>query len=178
MQLEELKYPIGKYKPNKEPSPEQLKEWIGHIESFPEQVEQLLASATLEMLSWRYRPEGWTIQQLVHHCADSHMNSLIRFKLALTEEEPTIKPYDEGSWAVLPDTTPDALEASLLMIKGIHKRWGLLLHSLTIEQLQRSYIHPEHGKKFNLAETVGMYAWHCDHHLAHMQQAIHSKGKY
>jgi len=114
-----------------------------------------------------YRPEGWTVQQLVHHIADSHMNAYIRFKLALTENKPIVKPYDEKLWAELPDSKLVDVSVSLDLIKSLHKRWTILLKQLTEEELEKEYLHPESGMK-NLKETICHYAWHCNHHLAHI----------
>ena len=125
-------------------------------------------------LDYIYRPGGWTIKQVVHHCADSHMNSLIRFKLALTEDLPTIKPYFEERWAELADYH-NPISDSLIILQGVHNRWVTLLKSLDQEQLKRDFIHPEHQKRFTLKETMALYAWHCQHHLAHIEQALEFK---
>src|SRR5690606_40023431 len=123
-------------------------------------------------LAKRYRPEGWTIRQLVHHCADSHMNSFIRFKLTLTEETPTIKPYLEDLWAELPDASHLPIDSSLDVLKGLHHRWTALLKSLTEEDLKRQFIHPETNERISLETNIGIYAWNGDHHLAHMGQMV------
>ena len=106
------------------------------------------------------------------------MNSFIRFKLALTEDMPIIKPYYEDRWAELIDSKDDDISYSLNLLSGLHKKWIILLKSLTDKQMRLEFIHPEHGEKFNLAETIGNYAWHCNHHLAHIKNAIDSNGKY
>jgi hypothetical protein len=176
MNIEELKYPVGKFKYAK-PTHDQHKQWIKDIETFPAKVREIITGLSSKQLAWAYRPEGWTIQQVVHHCADSHMNANSRFKLALTEDNPTIKPYEEALWAKLPDMAND-LEDSLSILDGLHKRWNSLLESLSEEELDRTYIHPEHNKTFDLRFTVGMYAWHCNHHYAHIKQALHHKGQF
>jgi hypothetical protein len=178
MDLEKLKFPIGKYSPNKNPSNTELKIWIETIEAFPAQVEQLVAATTSEQLNWKYRPDGWMVKQVIHHCADSHMNSLIRFKLALTEDTPVIRPYYEDRWANLEDGLTTEIEESLVLLKGMHKKWTRLLKSLTKDQLKMEFVHPEHGLQFNIAETIGSYAWHCKHHLAHIKNGLNSTGKY
>lgn len=178
MNIQKLKFPTGKYNPNKNPSSELITQWIKQIEDFPTSIEDLCRNISLEQLNWKYRPEGWTVKQLVHHCSDSHMNSFIRFKLALTEKSPTIKPYFEDRWATLADSLDENIEDSLSLLRGLHKKWVILLRSLNDEQLRMEYTHPEHGKKFNLAETIGNYAWHCKHHLAHIRNALASNGKY
>ena len=178
MNQENLKFPVGEYIPVLKPNDDLLCQWIFDIESFPVNVEELTKDISIEELNWKYRPDGWTVKQVVHHCADSHMNSVIRFKLALTENAPTIRPYLEGEWAELADSKSDDIKDSLILLKGLHNKWVLLLRSLTPEQLKREFIHPEHGRRFSLAENIGLYAWHCNHHLAHIQNAINSKGKY
>ena len=176
--MNELKFPIGPYTANKNPDENTLSIWLKVIELFPQNIIALTTNLNPEELNWRYRPEGWTIKQLVHHCADSHLNSIIRFKLALTEDMPKVRPYYEDRWAELPDALDDNIEPSLDLIKALHHKWLILLKSLTKEQLKKEFVHPEHGATFNLAETIGNYAWHCRHHLAHIELAIEAKGKW
>ena len=178
MDIKKLQFPIGKYIPNKNPNHELIAQWIKQIEDFPTEVENACRDISIEQLNWRHRPGGWTVKQLVHYCSDSHMNSLIRFKLALTEKSPTIKPYFEDKWAELADSLDNNIEHSLNLLRGLHKKWALLLRSLNDQQLELEYTHPEHGEIFNLAETIGNYAWHCKHHLTHINNAIASNGKY
>lgn len=128
----------------------------------------MLSETTLELT---YRPSGWTIRQVVHHCADSHMNAFIRFKLALTEDSPTVKPYREEFWAELPDILNLPIEPSLQILEGLHQRWATLLRSFGSREWMAGYIHPEHGKHVGLDEATGEYAWHCRHHLAHIRVA-------
>jgi hypothetical protein len=176
--LHKLKFPIGEFtKPNRISSID-ISKWIGDIESFPTKVKQLTKDLTVQQLNWKYRPEGWTIKQVVHHCADSHMNSLIRFKLALTEDTPTIRPYHEDRWANLIDGNDDNLEDTMLLIQGLHAKLGKLLRHLKPADFPKEFVHPEHGKHFRLDETIGVYAWHSNHHLAHIQQAINHKGEF
>ena len=125
-----------------------------------------------EKLKNKYRPDGWTIKQVVHHCADSHINSFVRFKLALTEDVPAIKPYFEDRWAELSDSLSNDISDSIQILNSLHNKWVLLLRSLTVEQLHREFFHPETNKKISLKENIGLYAWHCNHHLAHIQLAI------
>ena len=178
MELELLKYPIGHYIPNKKPDQQTLKHWILTLEEFPERLEQLIQQLSEESLNWKYRPNGWCIKQVIHHCADSHLNSIIRFKLALTEDKPSIRSYFEDRWAKLPDATNNNVDASILLLKGLHNKWCVLLKSVNKTQLQLEYFHPEHNQYFNIAETIGMYAWHCNHHFAHIKIGIASNGKY
>ncbi|WP_283637205.1 YfiT family bacillithiol transferase [Aquaticitalea lipolytica] len=176
--LEKLKYPIGTFEAPKVIDDALILTWIEDIEHFPTAIAELTKNLTVQQLHWPYRPNGWNIKQVVHHCADSHMNSIIRFKLALTEDSPTIRPYYEDRWATLVDGNDNNLENTLLLLKGLHAKLGILLRSITKEQMAREFIHPEHGRRFRLDETIGIYAWHSNHHLAHIKQALHYKGKF
>ena len=167
-ELDQLRFPIGKYINTTVIDSNGLKNFIADIQSFPKCLNEEVAHLNDAQLDTPYRPEGWTIRQVVHHCADSHMNSLTRFKLALTEDSPTIKPYYEERWAELADSKFTPIESSLKLLEGLHERWVALLNSLTELQLKRNFIHPEHGKSFQLDENIGVYAWHCNHHLAHI----------
>jgi hypothetical protein len=178
MDLEKLKFPIGVYVGKANATNDDINKWINDIENFPDCLELLLKDASTEQLNYKYRPNGWMVKQVIHHCADSHLNSIIRFKLALTEELPTIKPYFEDKWAQLPDSLIDDVSGSVLILKGLHKKWVILLRNLNEEQLKREFYHPEHNKKFTLKETIGVYAWHCNHHLAHIENGLNSNGKY
>jgi hypothetical protein len=129
-----------------------------------------------EELKWKCRPEGWTIKQVIHHCSDSHINSIIRFKLALTEDNPTIRPYREERWAELDDSINDDISISLSLIEVLHTKWAYLLRSLSEEQLNRTFNHPNSGE-FTLKQAIALYAWHSNHHLAHVKQALASDGK-
>lgn len=175
-ELEKLKYPIGRFKLPKLIDAKHISDWIRIIEVFPTKIQALTAELSQKQLLWCYRPDGWNIAQVVHHCADSHMNSFIRFKLSLTENEPVIKPYHEDRWANLVDGNSSDLAASYSILSGVHARWVLLLNALNEDDLSREYIHPEHGKRFRLDTSIGIYAWHCNHHLAHIKQAINNEG--
>jgi hypothetical protein len=170
MDNEKLKYPIGKFDKPTIITKDILNKWISDISTFHNRLSNEVSSLTDEQLDTQYRPNGWTIRQVVHHCADSHMNSLTRLKLTLTEDKPTIKPYFEDHWADLPDTKSMPIQPSLQMIEGIHERWVVLLNNLTDDQLEREFVHPEHGKTFRVDENIGIYAWHCNHHLAHIKE--------
>ena len=167
-----LSYPIGTFHLPKTITSNQVEEWIRTIASFPEKMKSILASCSDEGLDTPYRPQGWTVRQVVHHCADSHMNCYIRFKWALTEDKPVIKAYDEKAWAELDDTRIAPVDNSLLLIRGIHHRWVYLMQAMNREQWKRCFIHPDGMKEITLETAAGMYAWHCEHHLAHIKQAL------
>ena len=176
--LEKLKFPIGKCPKTDSISENDLENWIAIIENFPSKIKNLTETLSVEELNLIYRPKGWNIKQVVHHCADSHMNSLIRFKLALTEDVPNIKPYEEALWAELADGNSNDISPSIKIIEGVHARWVLLLKSLNSTELKRQFFHPENLKISSLEETIGVYAWHCNHHLAHIEQALLQKGQF
>ena len=175
---EKLKFPIGKCPKTDVVSQNDLGTCISIIEIFPSKIKKLTSILSIEELNWAYRPQGWNIKQVVHHCADSHINSFIRFKLALTEDVPTIKPYEEALWANLTDGNSDDILPSIQIIEGVHARWVLLMKSLSSTQLKRQFFHPENLKIASLEETIGVYAWHCNHHLAHIEQALLHKGQF
>ncbi len=174
-ELHTLKFPIGQYHKKISPSREDLTAFISDIHLFPQRLREAVETLSQEQLDTAYRPDGWTIRQVIHHCADSHMNSFIRFKLALTEDTPTIKPYWEDRWAELIDSKM-AIEFSLHILDGLHTRWTALLDALTAAELKRTFIHPEHNDPFKIDEYIGMYAWHCNHHLAHIKELKKRKG--
>jgi hypothetical protein len=168
MNLEKLKFPIGTFEKPEVITKEILTLWISDISTFPERLKKEVLHLTDQQLDAPYRSEGWTIRQVVHHCADSHMNSFTRLKLTLTEDRPIVKPYFEERWAELSDSKSFPIDSSLKMLVGIHERWSFLLNNLTDIDLERIYIHPEHGTSFRIDEYIGLYAWHCNHHLAHV----------
>lgn len=178
MNLEKLKYPIGIFEKPISITASDIKNWIATIEQFPNRIKKISKNLSEEELHYTYRPNGWMIKQVIHHCADSHMNSFIRFKLALTEESPIIKPYEEAKWAELIDSLDNNIEASLQIIDGVHYRWSMVLKNLNKEQLSKQFINPESKKTFQLDETIGLYAWHCEHHLAHIMQALFNKNEF
>ena len=169
-ELEKLRFPIGHFVKPESYSKEIITKYIQTISEFPTKLKLEVSHLNSEQLETEYRPDGWTIKQVIHHCADSHMNSFIRFKLALTEEKPKIKPYFEDRWANLSDGKNMQIESSLLILEGLHERWITLLKSLSDENLERTFIHPEHGNETRLKENIGIYAWHCEHHLAHITE--------
>lgn len=164
------RYPIGQLECDDVITKEQIAEWIENIHELPVQLTEIVKDLSDEDFNRTYRENGWTVRQLVHHIADSHMNAYIRIKLALTEETPTIKPYEEAEWAELPDYQVP-LSVSLQLIHSLHERWVYLLRCLTEEQLKRVFLHPESGIT-SIEKSIGIYAWHGKHHLAHIKSAL------
>ena len=163
-----LAYPIGKFQKPENITNKNIQTWVDEIEAFPQQLYNVAADLSEEKLQWNYRPGSWTIQQVINHCTDSHINAFIRFKLALTEENPTIKPYDQDFWANLKEAKSAPVKYSLQILEGLHFRLAMLLRDLTETELERTFFHPEHKRTFTLKETIGIYAWHGKHHLAHI----------
>jgi hypothetical protein len=176
--LKRLKYPIGEFQTPKSINKEDVKNWIRIISEFPNEIRNLTQNLTIEELNFIYRPDGWSVKQVTHHCADSHMNALIRFKLCLTEEKPIIRPYQEALWANLSDSLEDDITNTLLLIQTLHHRWVLILNNLNEDDLSKEMVHPQYGVTYKLYEVIANYAWHCEHHLAHIKNALHFKGKY
>ncbi len=165
--MTDLRFPIGEYAPPKTIALDLIREWTGTLERAPRQYRQAVTGLSEEQLDTPYRPDGWTVRQVVHHVPDSHFNAYARFKLALTENEPTVKPYDEAAWAELEDGRTGPVGASLDMLEGLHSRWVRMLRAMTPEDFAKRFNHPERGV-IRLDWTLGLYAWHCDHHLAHI----------
>ena len=163
---EDLRFPIGNFDKNIEVTPDLRKVFIQTITDLPKNLENAVADLTDEQLDTPYRPEGWTVRQTIHHIADSHLNSYIRFKLALTEDTPTIRPYYEDRWAELADSFLP-IASSLAITENLHLRWTTLLNSMREADFQRKLIHPESGE-WTLGEMLGLYAWHGKHHTAHI----------
>jgi uncharacterized damage-inducible protein DinB len=161
------RYPIGKYQPQ-EYSDTLKQQWIADIQFLPQELENAVLNLDEAQLQTPYRDGGWTVHQLVHHVADSHMNAYIRFKLGLTEENPTIKPYDENKWSVLADVDIVPINVSLTLLHAMHKRWTVVLENLERTDFDRTVVHPEHGRQMTLWFLLGLYAWHGRHHTAHI----------
>ncbi|MGB3064458.1 YfiT family bacillithiol transferase [Sphingobacterium thalpophilum] len=170
-ELEKLRYPIGRFAVPDYIDTQLLQDWIKTIANFPTRIKSEVSGLTDTDLEKRYRPDGWTIKQVVHHCADSHMNSFIRFKLALTEDNPTIKLYEEQHWAELADAKSIPIDSSVKLLEGLHERWETLLTNLSNEQLERTFVHPATKRLISLKVNIGLYAWHCNHHLMHIVNA-------
>ncbi len=169
MSLEQtdLRYPIGKFTPPEHYAQAETDAFVDRIKHFPAQLEKEVASLTEEQLDTPYREGGWTVRQVVHHLADSHMNAYIRFKWALTEENPVIKAYDEKKWADTPETKA-LVQLSVALLKALHDKWVTLARGMTTNQWASLFTHPQTQKTFRLYQVAGMYAWHGDHHLAHI----------
>lgn len=172
---DDLRYPIGGFAPLETITATQVDAWIDEIAALPGALRRTVTPLTDTQLDTPYRPGGWTVRQVVHHVPESHLNSFIRFKWALTEDRPTIKAYDEKGWATLPDVRTVPVAHSLDLLDALHVRWVGLLRSLSWDQLQREFVHPDSGS-VSLAETVGAYAWHGRHHLAHIDRLIDREG--
>ena len=166
-----LKYPIGLFEKPNEIHEEILNRWINNIQELPYLLNEEVKNMNNNDMSKTYREGSWHIRQIVHHIADSHINSYIRLKLSLTENNPTIKPYFEDKWSNLIDANDMSVSSSLKIIEGVHERWVYLLKSLSEEELNKTFFHPEHQKSFSIKENIGIYAWHGLHHLAHIQLA-------
>jgi hypothetical protein len=162
----DLRYPIGRFERPAAAGPDRRREWIDTIAAAPSRYRDAVRGLSDEQLDTPYRPDGWTVRQVIHHVADSHMNSFIRFRLALTEDEPTIKPYDEGKWALLKDSG-EPVEVSLALIDSLHHRWVVMLKALEDGDFARTLRHPESGV-MNLDILLALYAWHSRHHEAHI----------
>ncbi|MGI8495723.1 MAG: YfiT family bacillithiol transferase [Pyrinomonadaceae bacterium] len=166
---EDLKYPIGNFQPPQEVTSEMRDEFIQTIEELPSKFHDAVDDLDDNQLDTPYRPEGWTVRQVVHHIADSHINSFCRFKLGLSEETPTIKPFDEASWAEMNDSAFAPVDLSLNIIDGVHARWALLLKSMSGDEFERKINHPERGE-MTLNNLLALYDWHGKHHTAHIMR--------
>ena len=168
--LEKLRYPIGKFNVPEIYTAEILADAIQIIASFPERLKAEVAHLSPTQLEKPYRQDGWTIRQVIHHCADSHMNCFIRLKWTLTENNPIIKFYYESLWSEGIDNKTMPIEPSLELLAGLHYRMAFLMKSLTPVALEKSYYHPQYEKTFPLKEVICSYAWHSEHHLAHITE--------
>jgi len=172
LELEQLRYPIGRLKFPETITKDDIKEWIEILEKFPFRLEQLVSNLTEEQLDTPYRPEGWTVRQVVHHLSDSHHHSYTRFKWALTEDSPLIKAYYEGDWAEMEDSRSAPIKMSLDHLKAIHYKLVYLLRSLSQDNLNKGFIHPETKKLVLLKQNLALYAWHSNHHYAHIKNLL------
>ncbi len=163
----DLRYPVGRFQAPATISPEDRARFIDTIEALPARLRAAIAGLNDVQIDTRYRDGGWTVRQVVHHLADSHMNSFVRFKLGLTEDAPTIKPYLEGPCAETADSVNVPADASLALLDGLHQRWTVLLRAMTEQDYQRTFKHPERGV-IRLDANLALYEWHCRHHTAHI----------
>ncbi len=163
----DLRYPTGKFHYEGEMTEEARRRAIQDIAETPTRLRAAVQGLTAQQLDTPYRPDGWTVRQVVHHLPDSHLNAYIRFKLALTEDEPTIKPYEQERWANLVDTRNTPVEVSLALLDSLHQRWVVLLKSLGPADLARTFRHPEQGI-VSLDKQLALYSWHGQHHVAHI----------
>ncbi|WP_299160957.1 YfiT family bacillithiol transferase [uncultured Eudoraea sp.] len=174
--LEELRYPIGKYEVPSTISEDQVLEWIRILEHYPNKLELLVKELSTTQLETPYRPDGWTVRQVIHHVADSHHHSYIRFKWALTEETPVIKPYLEKKWAALFDSRTAPIELSLKHLSAVHAKLVYLLKGLSSSDLKRSFVHPESQESTTIIENIGRYVWHGNHHYNHIKNLLKREG--
>lgn len=165
--MDDLRYPVGRHDPAAPVTPEQVEQAIRDIRELPDRLAEAVAGLDDAQLDTPYRPDGWTVRQLVHHVADSHLNSHLRLRLALTEESPPIRGYDQSRWAELHDVRTLPIEPSLQILRGLHERWIDLLESLEPGQLERTLQHSELGA-ITLAQLTCLYGWHSRHHVAHV----------
>jgi uncharacterized damage-inducible protein DinB len=165
---EDLRYPVGKFnRPSSSPNADERRELVQQIAATPAHMREAVAGLMESQLDTPYRDGGWSVRQVVHHVPDSHMNAYTRVKLALTEEQPTIKPYDEAAWAKLNDVRDTPIEISLVLLETLHKRWDTILRAMTDADFARTLMHPEHGV-MTLDALIAMYAWHGRHHVGHI----------
>lgn len=165
--MDDLRYPVGPFAYDKDTTPARRGEWIRQIAGAPELLRSAVSGLSDRQIETPYRPGGWTVRQVVHHVPDSHLNAYCRFKLALTEDNPTIKPYDEAAWANVADTAGTPLDVSLTLLEALHQRWVVLLESMTPADFARPLQHPERGA-ISLDWMLQLYAWHGRHHAGHV----------
>jgi len=178
MNLEKLKYPIGNR--NFDPSSASIMKntWIRSIVELPNSLERVVKSVSENDLLLEYRPDGWSIAQVIHHLADSHMNAYLRTKFALTENHPNVFGYEESVWANLEDARSTDIISSLNLIKGLHARWSQTFENMEAADFEKKYHHLGYKKDFDLMNVLSLYAWHSDHHLAHIHQALKYQGNF
>ena len=171
----DVRYPIGKFSWSGSNTPDERSRFIDDIAATPQRMRSAVGGLSAAQLDTPYRDGGWTVRQVVHHVPDSHMNSYIRFKFALTEHEPTIKAYDEAKWAELIDARTAPIEPSLNLLEGLHHRWVMLLTSLSDEDVKKQFTHPEMGL-VSIDQYIALYAWHGKHHVAHITSLRERQG--
>jgi len=175
-ELYALRFPVGEFSPKDFYTSNEINDFINTIETLPGKLNKAVSGLTDVQIDTPYRPGGWSLRQVVHHLADSHINSYTRFKLALTEDTPAIRPYFEDRWAELPEARSASVELSLPLIDSLHKRWALMLKNITTEERKRRLYHPETKKEMTIEQLMHLYAWHSGHHLAHINNLIVKEG--
>jgi uncharacterized damage-inducible protein DinB len=165
--MEDLRYPVGRFEKVTSISPELRRAAIAVIAEAPARLREAVRGLTDAQLDTPYRPDGWTVRQVLHHVPDSHMNAFIRLKLGLTENNPTVKPYNEAAWAMLEDARSTPVETSLALMDALHDRWVRVLEAMTPDDFARTVMHPENGS-MTLDQVLGVYEWHSRHHVAHI----------
>jgi hypothetical protein len=172
---EEIAKADGPYSPPAEFPMAYLSEMMRRIEAFPNDLQKVVSLLTPEQQDQPYRAGGWKLKQVVHHLADSHMQAFSRFKLSLTEDNPTIKPYIQNAWAETPDSTDADIQLSVDIIKALHQRWIILMRSMKLEDFNKTYMHPEYNRTYTLAHVTGMYSWHGYHHLQQIEMYLENQ---
>jgi hypothetical protein len=167
--MENLQFPIGRFKPKEIYTFEEIQEGMLVIKNLYEGLRKIVSELDLQQINSPYRPNGWTGAQVIHHLADSHINCYCRFKLALTEDNPTIKPYMEDKWAMTQDNESTSYEVSMELIKNLHIKWSNLMKAMSESDFKRTFYHPESERTIPLSEISMFYAWHSSHHLAHLE---------
>ncbi|HVS31425.1 MAG TPA: putative metal-dependent hydrolase [Thermoanaerobaculia bacterium] len=173
--MSDLRYPVGRFEPRHTLTSEQRRSLIGEIAAAPQRMREAVRGLGDSELDTPYRDGGWKVRQVVHHLPDSHMNAYVRLKFTLTEQEPVIKPYDQETWAMLPDSQLTPIATSLTLLDSLHERWTTLMTSMAPADFQRKFTHPEHGL-MTLDWLVAMYAWHGRHHVGHIASLRERKG--
>lgn len=174
--IDPIRYPVGKYEKPARILKSDVSKWRKEIERLPRDLKKLVSGLDDHQLDTPYREGGWTVRQVIHHLADSHMQAYCRIKLALTEDNPTVKPYEEKLWAELSDAKTADIKFSLYILTGLHKRWALCIKAMTKDDYKKTFFHPVHGRNQTVGEIIGLYAWHCRHHLSHIRNLIKAKG--
>jgi len=170
--LDKLRYPVGRLPRHPDPlDPKTREEFLGILEQTPATIRALVERLGDAELDTPYRPGGWTVRQVVHHVPDSHLNAYVRMKLAVTEDAPQVKTYEEGRWAELPEAKTGPIAMSLALLDGLHRRWVAFLRALPPADFRKTFKHPEWGV-VTIDDSLGMYAWHCRHHTAHIKLAL------
>lgn len=169
-ELEQAKYPIGRYEIPEQHIPDMQEDWINAIEALPGWLDICIENLDAHQLETPYREGGWNIREVIHHIADSHINAYVRLRLALTEDNPVVKPYDENKWVLLPDVVKEPVNISITLVHALHRRWGTLLRNMEPEDWERTVFHPEHERNIPVWEMTDQYAWHGRHHMEQIRK--------